>query len=117
MNIFAVYSPVIYSIEVSQINLQQKPTLNGDPIVEDDNAGGLNDGKHAITTLFNYYFASDYDEASCGYVKGQLLVEYEGIRGFMPVSQLSAEHYPRVGSADKDEILQKRRLRFVYIYG
>jgi len=39
--------------------------------------------------------------------RGGLLVEYEGIRGFMPVSQLSAEHYPRVGSADKDEILQR----------
>ena len=25
----------------------------------------------------------------------------------MPVSQLSAEHYPRVGSSDKDEILQR----------
>ena len=37
--------------------------------------------------------------------RGGLLVEYEGIRGFLPVSQLSAEHYPRVGSADKDEIL------------
>ena len=39
--------------------------------------------------------------------RGGLLVEYEGIRGFLPVSQLSAEHYPRVGSADKDEILQR----------
>ena len=28
--------------------------------------------------------------------RGGLLVEYEGIRGFLPVSQLSAEHYPRV---------------------
>lgn len=39
--------------------------------------------------------------------RGGLLVEYEGIRGFMPVSQLSAEHYPRVGSSDKDEIIQR----------
>ncbi len=39
--------------------------------------------------------------------RGGLLVEYEGVRGFLPVSQLSAEHYPRVGSADKDEILQR----------
>lgn len=36
-----------------------------------------------------------------------MLVEYEGVRGFLPVSQLSAEHYPRVGSSDKDEILQR----------
>lgn len=39
--------------------------------------------------------------------RGGLLVELEGIRGFLPVSQLSAEHYPRVAGADKDEILQK----------
>lgn len=34
--------------------------------------------------------------------KGGLLVELEGVRGFLPVSQLSTEKYPRV--ADKDEI-------------
>ncbi|MBI2008822.1 S1 RNA-binding domain-containing protein [Candidatus Saccharibacteria bacterium] len=39
--------------------------------------------------------------------RGGLLIELEGIRGFMPVSQLSAEHYPRVSDADKDEILNK----------
>ncbi|MCE7936522.1 S1 RNA-binding domain-containing protein [Candidatus Saccharibacteria bacterium CPR2] len=39
--------------------------------------------------------------------RGGLLVELEGIRGFLPVSQLSAEHYPRVVGADKDEILQR----------
>lgn len=39
--------------------------------------------------------------------RGGLLIEFEGVRGFMPVSQLSTEHYPRTN--DKDEIL--RRLR------
>lgn len=39
--------------------------------------------------------------------RGGLLVEYEGVRGFLPVSQLSAEHYPRVATNDKDEILQR----------
>ena len=39
--------------------------------------------------------------------RGGLLVEYEGIRGFLPVSQLAAGNYPRVSGADKDEILQK----------
>lgn len=37
--------------------------------------------------------------------RGGLLIECEGVRGFMPVSQLSAEHYPRV--TDKDEILKR----------
>lgn len=39
--------------------------------------------------------------------RGGLLVEAEGVRGFLPVSQLSAKHYPRVDNADKDQILQK----------
>lgn len=39
--------------------------------------------------------------------RGGLLVEVEGIRGFLPVSQLAAGNYPRVSGADKDEILQK----------
>jgi len=39
--------------------------------------------------------------------RGGLLIELEGIRGFLPVSQLAAEHYPRVSDADKDEILNK----------
>ena len=77
LKIFAVYSPIIYSIDVSQINLQQKPTINGEP-VSDEGVVGLADGKYPLTTLYRYYFAANYDEASCGYVKGQLLVEYEG---------------------------------------
>lgn len=39
--------------------------------------------------------------------RGGLLIEYEGVRGFMPVSQLSAEHYPRVGGREKEEIIQR----------
>lgn len=46
--------------------------------------------------------ASPYDAN-----RGGLLIELEGIRGFLPVSQLAAGHYPRVSGADKDEILQK----------
>ena len=39
--------------------------------------------------------------------RGGLLIELEGIRGFLPVSQLAAEHYPRVSDSDKDQILSK----------
>ena len=39
--------------------------------------------------------------------RGGLLIELEGIRGFLTVSQIAAEHYPRVAGADKDEILQR----------
>lgn len=39
--------------------------------------------------------------------KGGLIIELGGIKGFLPVSQLSAEHYPRVEGGNKDEILTK----------
>lgn len=39
--------------------------------------------------------------------KGGMLIEIDGVRGFLPVSQLSAENYPRVTGADKDEILYR----------
>lgn len=37
--------------------------------------------------------------------KGGLMVEVNGIAGFLPVSQLSSEHYPRVEDGDKNKIL------------
>jgi small subunit ribosomal protein S1 len=37
--------------------------------------------------------------------KGGLMVEINGIAGFLPVSQLSSEHYPRVEDGDKNKIL------------
>ena len=39
--------------------------------------------------------------------RGGMLVEVDGIRGFLPVSQLSAENYPRVSGADKEEIFHR----------
>ncbi|TSC71933.1 MAG: RNA binding S1 protein [Parcubacteria group bacterium Gr01-1014_38] len=41
--------------------------------------------------------------------KGGLIVRLEGITGFLPVSQLSAEHYPRVEGGDKQQILDRLR--------
>lgn len=37
--------------------------------------------------------------------KGGLIIEWQGIQGFLPASQLGAEHYPRVEDGDKDKIL------------
>ena len=39
--------------------------------------------------------------------KGGLLVNMEGILAFLPVSQLSALHYPKVKDGDKQEILSQ----------
>lgn len=38
--------------------------------------------------------------------KGGLMVEINGISGFLPVSQLASEHYPRVEDGDKNKILE-----------
>lgn len=37
--------------------------------------------------------------------RGGLMAEIRGIAGFLPVSQLSSEHYPRVEDGDKNKIL------------
>lgn len=37
--------------------------------------------------------------------KGGLMIELNGITGFLPVSQLANEHYPRVEDGDKNKIL------------
>ncbi len=41
--------------------------------------------------------------------KGGLILEWQGIQGFLPASQLKAEHYPHVGDGDKDKILDELR--------
>ncbi|HVZ76194.1 MAG TPA: S1 RNA-binding domain-containing protein [Candidatus Paceibacterota bacterium] len=41
--------------------------------------------------------------------KGGLILEWQGIAGFLPASQLKAEHYPRVADGDKDKILDELR--------
>ncbi|MCI5051060.1 MAG: S1 RNA-binding domain-containing protein [Candidatus Pacebacteria bacterium] len=39
--------------------------------------------------------------------KGGLMLDWNGISGFLPASQLNAEHYPRVESGDKDAIVSQ----------
>ncbi len=39
--------------------------------------------------------------------KGGLILDWQGISGFLPASQLSGEHYPRVIDGDKDKILDE----------
>lgn len=39
--------------------------------------------------------------------KGGLILEWQGIQGFLPASQLKADHYPKVLDSDKDKILKE----------
>lgn len=41
--------------------------------------------------------------------KGGLIIELNGITGFLPVSQLSSENYPRVAAGDRNQILNHLR--------
>jgi small subunit ribosomal protein S1 len=41
--------------------------------------------------------------------KGGIIVRLNHVTGFLPVSQLSPEHYPRVTGGDKNKILEKLR--------
>lgn len=42
--------------------------------------------------------------------KGGLILEWQGIQGFLPASQLKSEHYPRVEDSDKDKILKALKM-------
>ena len=39
--------------------------------------------------------------------KGGLVIEFRGIKGFLPASQLNAAHYPRVEGGDKEKIAEE----------
>ncbi len=39
--------------------------------------------------------------------KGGLIINWQGITGFLPASQLKPEHYPRISDGDKDKILEE----------
>jgi small subunit ribosomal protein S1 len=39
--------------------------------------------------------------------KGGLMIDWKGVQGFIPASQLSTEHYPRIEDGDKDKILSE----------
>ncbi len=39
--------------------------------------------------------------------KGGLIINWQGMQGFLPASQLKSDHYPRVMDGDKDRILEE----------
>ena len=48
-------------------------------------------------------FTLTVDEAN----KGGLILSWQGIKGFLPASQLNKDHYPRVPEGDKEKILSE----------
>lgn len=45
-----------------------------------------------------------------GFNKGGLIIELYGVKGFLPLSQLSSEHYPQVPDGDRARIVQELQL-------
>ncbi len=41
--------------------------------------------------------------------KGGLIIDWKGVQGFLPASQLGPEHYPRVEDGDKHKIMEELR--------
>jgi small subunit ribosomal protein S1 len=39
--------------------------------------------------------------------KGGLIIQWQGISGFLPASQLKPEHYPRIADGDKEKIFEE----------
>jgi small subunit ribosomal protein S1 len=58
-----------------------------------------------IRTLFTGAEATEVKVLEAN--KGGLIVRLKHVTGFLPVSQLSPEHYPRVSGGDKHKILEK----------
>ena len=42
-----------------------------------------------------------------GFNKGGLIIEVAGVKGFLPLSQLSPEHYPKIPDGDKQKIIRE----------
>ena len=105
---------VIFRREVGQETLEEGQTISASVVdPELDEGYALLSMKRAVKDRGWGELQRVFDEQEIIDVmaydanRGGLLVELEGIRGFLPVSQLAAEHYPRVSDADKDEILTK----------
>ncbi len=84
-------------------------------VVETENADGytelsLKEAKAALTwseaeraIKAKAVFLLEVKEAN----KGGLILDWQGLQGFLPASQLKADHYPRVMDSDKDKILKE----------
>ncbi|MBI3046269.1 MAG: S1 RNA-binding domain-containing protein [Candidatus Harrisonbacteria bacterium] len=110
---------VVYGTELVNAREALKNLKEGDPItakvVEAENENGYVElslaeaGKQkswqAVKEL--YEKGEELKVKIIGANAGGLMAEIENLRAFMPVSQLSNEHYPRVDDGDKNKILEE----------
>lgn len=84
-------------------------------VLEEENDAGLvvlSLRKASQKKTWNHFVSAHESNESITVVaseanKGGLLINVDGIKGFIPVSQLAPMHYPRVDGADSAEILKR----------
>jgi len=110
---------VVWAGNIKEIGKSLKDFKVGDEVTvilkDIDNEYGLieleiKDG--AKETKWSYFkellkSGEPVEEKVVGVNRGGLIIELKGVRGFLPVSQLSREKYPKVENGDKDKILDE----------
>lgn len=110
---------IIYGREFIAVRDLIKKTAIGDiikaKVVEAENEDGyvelsLKEAKQALMWRDAEFAIKDktiFDLAIKDANKGGLIMDWNGIAGFLPASQLKPEHYPRVEDSDKDKIMRE----------
>ena len=105
--------------EIKNLQGEQQNLKPGDPVdamvldIENENGQMELSLKSAITETSWLYVKEKEENQELldlrinGVNKGGLLLSIKSIPAFLPVSQLTQEHYPRVEGGDKKKILQK----------
>lgn len=109
-----VRGPELYSEVEEFANLKSGDTVEA-AVIEDENENGeveLSFKMVGQEKAWNYLRQAFKDKSTVKVKiidanKGGLLVRYCQINGFLPVSQLAPENYPRISGGDKSKILEK----------
>lgn len=110
---------IVYGVELSNAKEVLKMLKTGDSIsakvVEAENEdgyvelslAGAEKQKSWQTVKETFEKGEELDVKVTGANSGGLMAEVGGLKAFLPVSQLSNEHYPRVNDGDKSKILEE----------
>ena len=110
---------IVRGKEIKNLQGEQQNLKPGDPVdamvldIENENGQMELSLKSAITETSWLYVKEKEENQELldlrinGVNKGGLLLSIKSIPAFLPVSQLTQEHYPRVEGGDKKKILQK----------
>ncbi len=107
---------VVYRQEMQNARDIVRDLKIGDPVhgkvVEIDNEEGVTElslteaGKQKAWTKIQELYESDeiLKVTPKSFNKGGLITDLNGLQAFLPVSQLSSEHYPRISTEDRSQI-------------